>query len=121
LLKDAERKKGTEEGLSSQRILETISAQTSFYLPQYFTGRKDYNRAIVSLTVAAEIRPESPWVWHSLAAAYALKGENARAIENLQLSVDRGLKERKYIDEEKAFDALRSNPEFQQILSGLKN
>ena len=119
LLKEAKNKAKTFDGLSAQRLLETILSQTSFYIPQYLVGKKDYNRAITSLSIAAEIRPESPWVWHSTAAVYALKGEQEAALKNLQLAVSRGLKQRKYIDEEKAFDSLRTNTKFQELVKSL--
>ena len=120
-LKEAKNKANTEEGLTAQRLLETIATQTSFYLPQYFLGKKDYNRTLVSLTVAADIRPESPWVWYSFASVHALKGDTEDALKNLQIAVDRGLSSRKYIDEEKSFDSLRNNSKFQEIVSKLSS
>ena len=116
---EAKEKGDTEEGLLSQRLLETIFSQTAFYLPQYLLEKKDFDRSIVSLSVGSEIHPEYPWVWFNIATAYIQDGDKKKTLESLQMAVDRGLKERKWIDQEKSFDPIRNDPDFQKIVSSI--
>jgi predicted esterase len=107
----------SQEGLLLQRVLEGIYAQTSFYLPQFLFQRKSFDRALVSLTVASEIHPESPWIWYRLALAHVQDGDKEKTLENLQLAIDRGMTNRKWVDDERAFDSIRTDPAFQQLLT----
>ena len=52
-----------------------------------------------------------------MAIAQIQKGNKKKAIESLQMSVDRGLKNRNWIDEEKSFDSLKSDQQFQRLLA----
>ena len=119
LKKESEGKETNSEAAMYDRLLTAIYVQVSFYFPQYFLSKKDSDRAIASLNVAAEIHEEDPFVWLNMAQAQVEKGENKKALESLQMAADRGLKNRKYIDREKSFDALKNEPQFQQILSSL--
>lgn len=115
--KDASKMGQTEDGILAQRLLEEIFVQTSFYLPEYFLAKKDFKRAIVSLSVASDIHQEYPWVWYSLAVAHMGEGDKKKTLEKLQIAVDRGFKNKEWIEKEKMFDPIRNDPEFQQILS----
>ena len=115
--KEASKNGQTEDGILAQRLLEYIFVQTSFYLPEYFLEKKDFKRAIVSLSIASEIHNEYPWIWCNLAVAYIGDGNKKKTMENLQMAIDRGYKNRKWIDEEKSFDPIRNDPEFQKLLS----
>ncbi|HYU33087.1 MAG TPA: hypothetical protein VEW48_13080 [Thermoanaerobaculia bacterium] len=108
-----------EESLAAKRVLNTLLAQTSFYLPQMLIQRKDYDNAILMLSVAAEIRPESPGLWVEIAAAWARKGKagSKRALEALDKAVGLGFKDRAQIDSETAFDGLRQDERFREILN----
>ena len=117
LQNEAKQKGDSEEGRLSQRLLETIFVQTSFYLPQTLLESKEFDRAIVSLSVAAEIHPEYPWIWYSIAVAHIQDGNKKKTLENLQIALDRGFKNRDWIDEEKSFEPIRKDPAFQQLIS----
>jgi len=105
-----------EESLAAQRILSTYEGQTGFYLPQSLFERKEYDRAIFMLSLAAEIRPEAPGPWVSIAAAHARKGKPGRkkALEALRTAVDKGFSNPAVLDSE-AFAGLRQDEEFQRI------
>jgi dienelactone hydrolase len=117
LQKELEEKGNSPEGQMYSRLLESISIQLAFYLPQYFLEKKDSDRAIESLTLAAEIHNDDPFVWYNMALAHVQKGDKKKAIENLRMSVEHGLKNRKWIDDEKSFDVLKTDPQFQQVLA----
>jgi tetratricopeptide (TPR) repeat protein len=107
-----------EESLAAKRVLNTLLAQTSFYLPQMLTQRKDYDNALLMLSVAAEIRPDSPGIWAEIAAAWARKGKSGRkqALDALDKAVGLGFTDRAQIDAETAFDGLRQDERFREIL-----
>jgi len=54
---------------SAKRILNTLSAQTGFYLPRQMQERGDYARQLFFLTVAKAINPESKYLDEQIAAA----------------------------------------------------
>lgn len=108
-----------EESLSAQRILNTLAGQTGFYLPTLYIERKEWDNAILMLSVAAEIRPDSPGIWLSIAKTHARKGKagRKRALEALDKAVALGWTDRAWIDGEKAFDELRDEKRFQEIVA----
>jgi predicted esterase len=111
-----------EERLSAKRLLSTLSAQTSFYLPQMLIEKKDYDRAVFMLSVAAEIRPESPWPWVQIAAAQARKGKAGRkpALDALRKALEKGLDDPTVLENEKAFADLRQDEGYRQILEQVR-
>jgi len=106
-----------EEKLSAKRILNTILAQTSFYVPTMLIERKEYDRAVFMLSIAAQIRPESPGIWVEIAAAHARKGKAGRkkALEALRKAVDLGLSDPAALDGEPAFAELRDDEGYRRI------
>lgn len=118
-LKKREQSSDPEEKLSAQRILNTLVAQTSFYIPQMLMAKKEYDRTIFMLSVAAEIRPESPWIWVQIASVQAQKGKagHKKALEALRTAVDKGLDDPDALEKEPAFDELRQDDGYRQILA----
>lgn len=109
----------TEEHLAARRVLNTLLAQTGFYLPQTLLARKDYDSAVLMLSVAAEIRPDSPGLWVEIASVHARKGKSGRkrALEALDKAVALGFTDRARIDGEAAFDGLRQDERFREIVA----
>jgi predicted esterase len=106
-----------EERLSAQRIINTLLAQTSFYIPQALLAKKEYDRTVFMLSVAAQIKPESSKVWVLIAAAHARKGKagHKKALEALHKAVDLGLSDPSVLEEEPAFADLRQDEGYRQI------
>ena len=107
-----------EESLSAQRVLNTLSGQTGFYLPTLYIERKEWDNAILMLSVAAEIRPDNSGIWVSIAKTNARKGKagRKRALEALEKAVALGWTNRALIDGEPVFDELRQDKRFQEIV-----
>jgi predicted esterase len=110
-----------EESLAARRILNTYLGQTAFYQPQSLVAKKQYDRAIFMLSLAAEIRPEDPGLWVEMATLYARKGKagHKKALESLRTAVDRGLADAKALEGEPAFAELRKDAKFQEIVARL--
>jgi len=95
-----------DERLSAQRVLANLRVQTAFYLPRRFLDTGDWARAVLLLSVAAEIDPDAPSIYYDRAAAHARAGEPGPALADLQRAVDRGFRR---------FDALESDPDFARL------
>ena len=55
-----------------------------------------------------------------LASAYAMEGEREDAIKWLRRAVELGNQNREWFEKDKNWDALRDDPEYQQIIQSLK-
>jgi hypothetical protein len=111
-----------EESLSARRVLNTLSGQTGFYLPTLYISRKEWDKAILMLSVYAEIHPTDPDVWISLAKTNARKGKagRKRALDALEKAAALGWTDRALIDREPLFDDLRQDKRFQEIVGKMK-
>ncbi|HEY3569350.1 MAG TPA: hypothetical protein VGP73_15575 [Thermoanaerobaculia bacterium] len=107
-----------EESLSATRILNTYRGQTQFYQPMSFIDKKEYDRAVFMLSVGAEIDPQEPGIWVSIASVQARKGKpgHKKALEALHTAVEKGLNDPALLDR-KTFDDLRQDEEFRRILA----
>jgi regulator of sirC expression with transglutaminase-like and TPR domain len=101
-------------------VLNTLGVQTSYYLPQSFSEKKQWDRAIFVLSVATEISPEKPFVWYSRAEAYARKGDRKRALADLHQAVDTGWNDLASLQQDEAFAPLHQDPEYQRLTAALE-
>lgn len=108
-----------EERLSAERVLYAVYIQTGLYLPRTFMERKQWDRAILFLQVAAEIDPESPRVPYRLAAAYAGKGNRQKAFESLRKALELKGTDRAEIEKDPAFAELRRDPQYGKLFEAL--
>lgn len=104
-----------EKSLAASRILENIFVQTSYYVPQEVRGRKDYDRLVRSLMLAAEIRPYH-YVWYNLACAYALAGKPDEAIEALRTASEKGYPRMSDAATDPDLESLRGREDFQKLI-----
>jgi hypothetical protein len=108
-----------EESLAAKRILNTYLGQFTFYQPQSFIAKEQWDRAIFMVSLGAEIRPEDPDLWVEMASLYARKGKSGhkKALECLREAVDKGFSDRKALESEAAFAGLREEAEFGEIVA----
>jgi hypothetical protein len=111
----------SEDALAADRLLAEIFVQTAFYLPRGYRGQKNYARAVLCVSVAAAVRPESPYPWYDRAALEALSGERARAIENLEGAVTRGYGDAAELERDEDFASLRGSERFRELVARLKS
>ena len=80
--------------------------------------RGDPARAAQCLAIAVEIQPDSGHAWYSLARARAQSGEKRGALEALKRAFATGFDERARLATDEAFDRLRGDKAFQDLLAG---
>ena len=107
-----------EESLAAKRILNTYIGQMAFYQPQALVAKKQYDRAIFMVSLAAEIRPDAD-LWVEMAALHARKGKpgHKKALECLRKAVDKGFADPKELEQEAAFKELRDDPGYREIVA----
>ncbi len=110
----------SEPALAAQRQLNTLGAQTSFYLPQLYLKRQDYRRAELLYAVAAEIYPQRPDVWYNLAATRSRNGARKRSLDDLKHAIALGFKDAEGLARDDDFAALRDDPAFRDLLAELR-
>ena len=108
-----------EERLAAERLLSAVSIQTGLHLPLEAAERKQYDRAIFDLQIAAEIDPQVPRIPFRLAVTWAQKGDRRKALDALALAVEKGWTDLVALESERAFDPLRQSDEYKTIVSAL--
>jgi hypothetical protein len=110
----------SEDALAADRLLAEIFVQTGFYLPRGYRGEKNYTRAILCVSVAAQARPDSPYPLYERAALEALSGLGERSIEDLQGAVSRGYADGEELARDEDFASLRGSERFRALVARLK-
>lgn len=118
LLKTA--KEDTAKGFAARRVLNSMSAQLSFYLPQEFFQAQDYARAAVVLEVATRIGTPRPFVLYNLASAWARLGKSKRAVSALEGAVDAGYKNVEHLERDSDLESLRKLPAYTDLVARMR-
>ncbi|HVG23695.1 MAG TPA: tetratricopeptide repeat protein [Thermoanaerobaculia bacterium] len=105
------------EGAAARRLLESVYAQTAFYLMQQLMARREYSRAAAVLGVAVQIHPERWDAWYNLAAAEARAGNRKQALTALEKAVAAGFHDAKQLASDDDFAALRGEERFRNVLA----
>lgn len=95
------------------------AAAKQFDLAQEMIDSGDYAKALASLRKLGAKHSEQMSLIFAYARAQALNGDNAQAIRSLSFARSRGFHWRSLITNDTAFDALKSTPEFQEIIDGM--
>jgi tetratricopeptide (TPR) repeat protein len=106
-----------QERLAAERLLYAVYIQTGLYLPRELSERKQYDRALFFLQIAAEIDPDVPHIPFRMATAWAQKGNRRKALDELALAVQKGWSDVVALESERAFDPLRQNEEYRKIVA----
>ena len=81
---------------------------------------KNYSESIKPLKLATEVNPDRPGAFFYLAWAYAGNRDKKKSLQSLNTAVEKGFSDAAMITSTKAFDSLRNDPEYQQIMARLK-
>jgi len=80
---------------------------------------KNYRAAISTFSLAAEVQPERPGALFYLAVVFATNGDRKKSMKALVDAVEKGFSDLNAITNNKAFDLIRNDPEYQQIVARL--
>ena len=80
---------------------------------------KNYSESIKPLKLAAEVNPDRPGAFFYLAWAYAANRDKKKSLQSLSTAVEKGFSDTAMITANKAFDSIRNDPEYQQIMARL--
>jgi tetratricopeptide (TPR) repeat protein len=81
---------------------------------------KRYDDAVRLYTLATEVDPDRPGAFYFLAWAYNAKGDKKKALKALQTAVDKGFKDHAAVSANSAFDSLRSDPAYLQLIDKMQ-
>ena len=81
---------------------------------------KNYSESIKPLKLATEVNPDRPGAFFYLAWAYAANRDKKKSLQTLSTAIEKGFSDAAMITGNKAFDFVRSDPEYQQIMARLK-
>jgi predicted Zn-dependent protease len=79
-------------------------------------GAKKYQEAAASLALAAEIRPDNPQIFFSLARACALAGAKRQALEALKKAVELGFTNADEIAGNEDFASIRNEAAYKRLI-----
>ena len=82
---------------------------------------KNYSESIKRFKLATEVNPDRPGAFFYLAWAYAASGDKKKSLQFLNKAVEKGFSDSAMITGNKAFDSIRNDPEYQQIIARLKS
>lgn len=82
--------------------------------------QKRYSEAAKTFETATEVNPDRPGAFYYLASAHALNGDKKKSLQALQKAVDKGFSDRDAILTNAAFDSLRNDAAYLQLLDKLK-
>jgi predicted esterase len=81
---------------------------------------KNYSASIKPLKLATEVNPDRAGAFFYLAWAYAANRDKKKSLQSLNTAVEKGFSDAAMIEANKAFDFLRNDPEYQQIMARLR-
>ncbi|HKP37970.1 MAG TPA: tetratricopeptide repeat protein [Pyrinomonadaceae bacterium] len=84
-------------------------------------ARKQYPEAIKTFQLLTEVHPDRAGGFYYLAWAYAANGDKKRALESLRTAASKGFSDLAAISDNKAFDPLIADPQFQSILQTIRD
>jgi hypothetical protein len=82
--------------------------------------KKNYSESIKRFILATEVNPDRPGAFFYLAWAYAANRDKKKSLQSLNTAVEKGFSDAAMITANKAFDSLRNDPEYQQIMARLQ-
>jgi poly(3-hydroxybutyrate) depolymerase len=81
---------------------------------------KNYSESIKRLKLATEVNPDRSGAFFYLAWAYAANRDKKKSLQFLSKAVEKGFSDAAMITANKAFDSIRNDPEYQQIMARLR-
>jgi len=116
LRKQANGIEDTDERRIARRVLDGVFIGLFEQGANQLQTLKRYDDAIRSFSLATKVNPERAGAFFYLALAYAAKGDKKQALRTLRTAVDRGFSDLAAIEGNKAFDSIRDDMQYQEII-----
>ena len=124
ILNDLRKQSKAPDDSTQRRIARRVTEGVFVGLIEQGIGllqtEKKYADALKPLKLATEVNPDRPGAYFYLAWAYAANGEKKKSLQSLNTAIENGFSDAAMITANKAFDSLRNDPEYQQIMARLK-
>jgi len=124
LLGELRRQSKAEEDSATRRVARRVLSGQYVGLSERGANSlqtlKRYDEAVRLYTLATEIDPDRPGAFYNLAWAYNAKGDKKRALKALQTAVEKGFKDHAGISANSAFDSLRNDPTYLQLIEKMR-
>jgi predicted esterase/tetratricopeptide (TPR) repeat protein len=111
----------TGERRIARRVLEGLFISLFEQGVNQLQALKHYDDAVRSFKLATEVNPERPGAFFYLAWAYAARGDRKQALRALQAATDKNFSDLKAIEGNKAFDSIRAEAQYQEIIKTLQS
>jgi dienelactone hydrolase len=119
LLKDrSKRNKNEEKRRVAARALFAVWVQ-GIEMGQMQMESRHFEKAELSFQLMSQVN-ENPWPLLLLAETHASQGNKKQAVKDLREAVRRGMKDPDRLEKDDKLQSLKSDPEFQKIIEGLK-
>ena len=120
LQKSAKADPDTGERRVARRVLEGLFVGLFEQGRDLLQTPKAAAGALKKFELAVQVAPDRPGAFFCLAWAYAINGQKKKSLQALQNATAKGFSDRDAIMANKAFDSLRNEPQYQQIIQNLK-
>jgi len=124
ILNDLRKQSKAAEDSTQRRIARRVLDGLFVSLVEQGIGllqtEKKYSESIKPLKLAIEVNPDRPGVYFYLAWAYAAERDKKKSLQFLNTAIEKGFSDAGMITTNKAFDSIRNDPEYQQIMARLK-
>jgi len=120
LQKSAKDPNDTSERRIARRVLDGTLVGLFEQGLGFLETQKRYDDAAKVFRLATEVNPESAGAFFYLAWAYAAGAERKKSLLALKTAVAKGFSDAALISETKAFDSIRSDPQYEQIIQPLR-
>ena len=121
LRKQSNRDEDTGDRRVARRVLEGLFIGLFEQGTSLLQTQKRYDEAARTFKLATDISPERAGAFFYLAWAHAVNGDKKKSLQALQAAVDKGFSDLAAIADNKAFDSVRNDPQYQQVIQTLKN
>jgi tetratricopeptide (TPR) repeat protein len=104
----------------ARRVLDSLFIGLMEQGMSLLQTEKNYSESIKRFKLATEVKPDRPGAFFYLAWAYAANRDKKKSLQSLNTAVEKGFSDTAMITANKAFDSMRNDPEYQQIMARLR-
>jgi Tfp pilus assembly protein PilF len=120
LWKLADQNKDSDEVIAAQRQILRIFLRT-FETGTLLLKENRNAQALMCFGIAAQAAPESPYIFYSLARAFALDNQDEKALKTLEKAAEKGFNDVGRVTGDRAFDGLRDHLDYRKAIAQMRS